>query len=95
MACTGGKAPRRPQFKREIDPNKTTLFISVGKNRRVFPKDLARLFQSRLDLEQSDIGVIKVLESYSFIDISKEHAERAIDQLNGEEFKGRKLTVNQ
>ena len=92
--CTGGKAPRRPARKKETDPDKTTLFISVGKNRRVFPKDLARLFQSRLDLEPSDIGIIKVLDSYSFMDISKTHAERAIESLNGEEFKGRKLTVN-
>ncbi|MDC7226314.1 MAG: DbpA RNA binding domain-containing protein [Spirochaetales bacterium] len=94
MAVTGGKAPRRTPRKRDSDPNKTTLFISVGKNRRVFPKDLARLFQSRLDLEPADIGAIKVLDSYSFMDISKEHAERAIELLDGEEFKGRKLTVN-
>ena len=76
------------------DENKTTLFISVGKNRRVYPKDLARLFQSRLDLDQSDIGSIKVLDSYSFLEISKNHAKRAIELLNGEEFKGRNLTVN-
>ena len=94
LACTGGKGPLRPFQKKESDPDKTTLFISVGKNRRVFPKDLARLFQSKLDLEQSDIGMIKVLDSYSFLDISKEHAENAIEQLNGEDFKGRKLTVN-
>jgi len=92
--CSGGRPSRKPQRRRETDPDKTTLFISVGKNRRVFPKDLARLFQSRLDLEQSDIGIIKVLDSYSFMDISKGHAERAIELLNGEEFKGRKLTVN-
>ncbi|HAK44471.1 MAG TPA: hypothetical protein DCO79_00905 [Spirochaeta sp.] len=93
-ACTGDKAPRRAPQRKESDPDKATLFISVGKNRRVFPKDLARLFQSKLDLEQSDIGSIKVLDSYSFMDISKKQAERAIELLNGEEFKGRKLTVN-
>ncbi len=92
-ACEGSM-PKRSYQKKQIDPDKTTLFISIGKNRRVFPKDLARLFQSRLDLEPSDIGAIKVLESYSFMDISKEHAERAIELLNEEEFKGRKLTVN-
>ena len=94
IACTGGRPLKRMPQKREVDPDKTTLFISSGKNRRVFPKDLARLFQSKLDLEQSDIGSIKVLDSYSFLDISKEHAERAIELLNGEDFKGRKLTVN-
>ena len=93
QACSGN-APSRIKKQRTTDPDKTTLFISAGKNRRVYPKDLARLFQSRLDLEQSDIGTIKVLDSYSFMDISKDHAERAIELLNGEDFKGRKLTVN-
>lgn len=93
-AACSGIAPLKTAQKRSIDPDKTTLFISVGKNRRVFPKDIARLFQSRLDLEPSDIGMIKVLESYSFMDIAKDHADRAIELLNGEEFKGRKITVN-
>ncbi len=95
-ACGGSGVPYKKSVpaSRAADPDKTTLFISVGKNRRVFPKDLARLVQSRLDLEQSDVGAIKVLDSYSFMDISKEHAERAIEMLNGEDFKGRKLTVN-
>lgn len=92
-ACSGS-APRRAPMKRVVDPDKTTLFISVGKNRRVFPKDIARLFQSRLDLEPADIGTIKVLDSYSFMDISKSQAERAIELLNDQDFKGRKLTVN-
>ncbi|MDC7127055.1 MAG: DbpA RNA binding domain-containing protein [Spirochaetales bacterium] len=91
-ACKGS-APRRRQ-RMPQDPDKTTLFISIGKNRKVYPKDLARLFQSRLDLEQSDIGTIKIKDSYSFLDISKSHADRAIEMLNGEEYKGRKLTVN-
>lgn len=92
-ACKG-YVPSRERKPRTVDPDKTTLFISAGKNRRVYPKDLARLFQSRLDLEPSDIGTIKVLDSYSFMDISKAHAERAIELLNGDDFKGRKLTVN-
>jgi len=87
-------AGSKPSRKRTPDPDKTTLFVSVGKNRRVFPKDLAKLFQSRMDIDQSAIGSIKVLDSYSFFEISKEHAERAIELLNGEEYKGRKLTVN-
>ena len=87
-------AGARQSRKRVVDPDKTTLFISVGKNRRVYPKDLARLFQTRLELDQAAIGSIKVLDSYSFLDISKEHAERAIELMNGEDYKGRKLTVN-
>ena len=35
------------------DPHKTTLFVSVGRNIKVSPKDLVKLFQSRLDLEKN------------------------------------------
>ena len=95
LLMKAGTPPRSGKSLRRVpDADKTTLFISVGKNRRVYPKDLARLFQERLDLKQGDIGSIKVLDSYSFLDISKDHAERAIEMLNGEDFKGRKLTVN-
>jgi superfamily II DNA/RNA helicase len=93
MNANGGSSSR-PQRRKAVDPDKTTLFISVGKNRRVFPKDLARLVQSKMDIDQSAIGSIKVLDSYSFLEISKDHAEKAIELLNGEDYKGRKLTVN-
>jgi ATP-dependent RNA helicase DeaD len=83
-SITGGG--EKPQYK--------TLFVSVGKNRKVYPRDLARLFSAALDLDSSDIGNIKILDNYSFIDIPLDRAKEAIDKLNGNEYRGRKLTVN-
>jgi len=71
-----------------------TMFVSVGKNRKVYPKDLARLFSTGLNIKRNQIGNIKVLDSYSFIDIPEELSEVAINRLNGSEFRGRKITVN-
>lgn len=71
-----------------------TLFVSVGKNRKVYPKDLARFFSSNLGIRHGEIGNIKVLDSYSFIDLPEEYCDKAIKQLNGKEFRGRKITVN-
>ena len=85
----GGSSGRK-----QSNPDMATLFISVGKNRRVYPRDLARLFQSSLDIPSDDIGAIKVLDSYSFMEISKKQADRAIEGLNGTEYKGKKITVN-
>lgn len=72
----------------------TTMFVSVGKNRKVFPKDLSKLFSSALHIDPSVIGQIKILDSYSFIDIPSHRAQAAIDELNDQEYRGRKLTVN-
>lgn len=75
-------------------PQHKTLFVSAGKNRKVYPRDLARLFSGVLDLDSSDIGNIKILDNYSFIDIPVNRAKEAIDKLDGNEYRGRKLTVN-
>lgn len=71
-----------------------TIFVSIGKNRKVFPKDLAGLFRSKVDLGPNDIGNIKVLDNYSFIDIPKNRAQEAIDQMDNMEYRGRTITVN-
>lgn len=71
-----------------------TIFVSVGKNRKVFPRDLARLFSMSLNIDQSMIGNIKILDSYSFIEIPEDLCEKAIEQLNDKEYRGRKITVN-
>lgn len=71
-----------------------TLFVSIGKNRRVFPRDLSRLFSSTLDIKASSIGNIKVLDNYSFIDVPEPLAQKAISLLDGKDFRGRKITVN-
>lgn len=71
-----------------------TLFVSIGKNRKVYPNDLSKLFTDALGIDQSQIGTIKILDSYSFIDVPADRAENAISQLNETEFRGRKITVN-
>ncbi len=71
-----------------------TLFVSIGKNRKVFPGDLSGLVTKKLKTETSSIGAVKILDNYSFIDVPEKDAQKAIDSLNGSEFKGRKITVN-
>ena len=71
-----------------------TLFVSIGKNRRVFPRDLSGMLCNTLDMSNESIGNIKVLDNYSFVDISPDFAQKAIDSLDGTDFRGRKITVN-
>lgn len=80
--------------KRNTDQDMKTLFVSIGKNRRVFPRDLSRLFSGTLEIKAGSIGNIKVLDNYSFIDVPETLAERAISLLDGKDFRGRKITVN-
>ena len=72
----------------------TSVFIGIGKNRRVFPRDLVALFTEVDGITGDDIGQIKILDNYSFMEIKEERAKTAIDAVNGREFRGRKLNVN-
>jgi hypothetical protein len=70
------------------------LFVSIGRNRRVFARDLNALFTETLSLAPGDIGGVRVFEKYSFVDIVPARAEEAIAKLSGTELKGRTITVN-
>jgi hypothetical protein len=83
-ATTGNVAPEDRQ----------TLFVSVGKNRRVYPKDFVALFAEIDGVEGDDIGQIKILDNYSFVEVDKSVADVIIERYNGYDFRGRKLTVN-
>jgi len=71
-----------------------TLFVSIGKNRKVYPKDLVGLFCSTLGIDSQSLGSVKVLDNYSFVDIPTPYAQKAIDELDGKDYRGRKITVN-
>lgn len=78
-----------------IDPSQaTTIFIGIGRNRRVYPRDLVGLLISVAGLERDRIGDIRVLANYSFIQLFTEDADKAINALNGYDYRGRKLSVS-
>jgi hypothetical protein len=72
----------------------TQLFVSIGRNRRVYARDLTALFTETLQLAAGEIGDVRVFEKYSFVDIAHSRAGEAIAKLSGHELKGRTITVN-
>ncbi|MEI8095582.1 MAG: DbpA RNA binding domain-containing protein [Spirochaetales bacterium] len=71
-----------------------TVFVSIGKNRRVFPRDLVLLFSTEGQLIKTDIGDIKILDNYSFVEVEEKVAAALISRLDGKTYRGRRLTVN-
>ena len=74
--------------------NMKTLFVSIGRRRKVHPRDLMKLFQKALDVKSTEIGPIKVLDNYSFIDLNEKLSKKAVEQMNGMEYRGRKISVD-
>lgn len=85
--------PRHPRV--EIpEAEATSIFISIGKNRRVYPRDLVGLLIAVGGIDRERIGDIKVLANYSFVQLYTADAQTAIDKLNGYDYRGRKLAVS-
>jgi RNA recognition motif-containing protein len=70
------------------------LFISIGKNRRLFPREIIALISSKTSAVREDIGSIRILDNYSFIQVRDTKADEIIQALHGLRFRGRTLTVN-
>lgn len=84
-----------PQPRVQIDESlAATIFISIGRNRRVYPRDLVGLLVSVAGLDRDRIGDIRVLANYSFVQLFKDDTDKAIAALNGYDYRGRKLAVS-
>lgn len=96
VAAATATAEERPHHPRvEIAPeDATSIFISIGKNRRVYPRDLVGILIAIAGIDRERIGDIKVLANYSFVQLYTEDAQTAIDKLNGYDYRGRKLAVS-
>ncbi len=70
------------------------LFMSIGRNRRVFPREILGLIMSETSVAKEDVGSIRILDNYSFVQVRKESADEIISALDGKQFRGRTLAVN-
>jgi len=86
----GGDSQRFPLAEEES----RRLFFSVGRSRRVFPREILGLINSKTSISKDDIGAIRILDNYSFVQVRDTVAEQIIEALNGMSFRGRPLTVN-
>lgn len=71
-----------------------TIFIGIGKNRRVYTRDLITLLMQVCKLDRERIGRIRNQENYSFVELFKDDVDNVIATLNGYNYRGRILTVS-
>ena len=70
------------------------LFVSIGKNRRLYPREVITLILSKTSASREDIGVIRILDNFSFVQVRDTRADEIIKALSGIRFRGRTLAVN-
>jgi ATP-dependent RNA helicase DeaD len=69
------------------------LFVNRGRRSGIGEADLRWALNEGAVIPDEAIEAIRVLERFSFVELDAEHAERAVERLDGTKLKGRQLRV--
>jgi ATP-dependent RNA helicase DeaD len=69
------------------------LVISIGRNQNVRPQDFVGAIANEAGIPGRSIGAIDILDTYSFVDIPTEFADRVIQTLKTATIKGRPVNA--
>jgi len=83
-----------PQRYPLADKDSKWLFFSVGRSRRVSPREILSLINTKIAIPKEDIGAIRIFDNYSFVQVRDVEAEKIIEALRGYVFRGRPLSVD-
>ena len=85
---------RRASQSRVVPEGARTLYLNIGKMKRLYAKELSEILQRELGITRDDIFSLRIHDKYSFITMNEEHCEAAITKLNGMDIKGRTAAVS-
>ena len=96
------EAPRESQREPQREPSRenryqgegVVLFVGAGRRQRFYARIALRMLIDSGEVIEEQIGDIRTMDNYSFINIDPAIEETAIRVLGGTEYKGRLLTVN-
>ncbi len=88
------KVAKAPVKAREIPEGARTIYINIGKMRRLYAKELSQVLIDKLEITKEAIYSIRVHDKYSFVTLDADKAEKAIEVLNGVEIRGRVAAVS-
>ena len=88
------KEEKQPKPERVIPEGAKTLYLNVGKMKHLYAKNLSILLQKELGITRDDIYSLRVHDKYSFITMSEENCNKAIEKINGMDINGRVAQIN-
>jgi ATP-dependent RNA helicase DeaD len=71
----------------------TRLFLNIGRDGGVRPQDVVGAIAGEANIPGRSIGAIDIFDSYTFVDVPTEFAERVIDALKRSGIRGRSVNV--
>ena len=83
--------PRRREHAKQGDHAK--LFLNRGQRSGITDEDIRWALTEGAVVPEDAVGEIRVLERFSFVDLDAEHAEQALERLDGTKLKGKQVRV--
>ncbi|PLX27707.1 DEAD/DEAH box helicase [Candidatus Parcubacteria bacterium] len=74
-------------------PNVQALRLSIGKKQRADIKTIFALINSNKDTKGMDVGRVIVKQNYSMISVSNKDADKILDSLDNESWRGQRLMI--
>jgi ATP-dependent RNA helicase DeaD len=71
----------------------TRLFVNIGHNFRIRPQDFVGAIANEANIPGRAIGAIDIHDTFSFVDVPSDAAQRVIDALTNASIKGRPVNV--
>ncbi len=76
-----------------VDGDHAKLFINRGRRSGISDEDIRWALVEGAVVPDGAIGEIRVLERFAFVDLEADHAERALERLDGTKLKGKQVRV--
>ena len=77
----------------DTDSDTTKLFVNRGERSDITEEDLRWALQEGAVVPEDAIKDVRVLHRFSFVEIDPEHAEQAVERLDGTKVKGREIRL--
>ena len=69
------------------------IFIGVGRERGVRPKDLVGAITGEAGIRGTQIGSIQISKSFSIVEVSQDVASHVLESLRAGKIKGKRVQV--
>ncbi|WP_027308153.1 DEAD/DEAH box helicase [Caloramator sp. ALD01] len=77
----------------EQDREMTRLFINIGKNQKISPRDIVGAFADKVKIPGDLIGSIDIYDKFSFVEVPREYAKEVMKIMNENTIKGKKVNI--
>ncbi len=90
---SSGRDRGRPDNRGKDSGDMARLFINIGKNHKVQPKDIVGAIAGEAGIPGKAIGEIAIFDKYCFVEVQKKFSDKVIEVMNKNQIKGNKVAV--